>query len=364
MYSACQVCRRSLGHNTSIPHMTIGRRLVYDTVRGRLWIVCLKCQEWSLTPLEERWEAIEECERLFSAATVHVSNRTTASTIGLAQCGDVELLRIGDAPRDDIANARYGPRLLRRQARRRRLAIVAGAAAGAVAGMFILFGASTGSAPATAYLVTVGLYVAYSLGSAAHRFRLVRFHRADGSAVWLTAGDLKTVEVPPQRTHHELNGTDLALWNGKADERFYHESVLTPLAAVLPALNASGGSPQTIAAAVKLVDAAEAAVRREAPSATSLRDRKGRAPWQRLLQGTKGSEPYLYSRPLVERLALEMAVAEELERSALEEDVAKVNSRVAEQSEVAGIADDMFLPQGVLDWIARFKARSGAAKAQ
>lgn len=362
MYEECQVCRRSLGHNTSIAHMPVGRRLAYDAVRGRLWIVCTKCEEWSLTPLEERWEAIEECEQLFNTAAVHVASRAPSSTIGMAQAGDVELLRIGDAPRDDIANARYGPRLLRRRARRTRVATIVGIAAGAEVGALVLVGASTGSMQATAYLAAAGLYVAYWIGSAADRFRLTRCRRPDGSTVWLTAADLQTVQVPPQRTQREWNGTDLALWNGKVDERFYHDAVLTPLGAVLPALNASGGSRLTIASAVKLVDDAEAAVMRDAANATSLRDRKGRAAWQRLLQGTKGSEAFLYCRPLVERLALEIAVAEELERSALAQHVASVNARVPGESEVADIADNMFLPQGIVDWIARYKTRSGVAK--
>lgn len=344
--------------------MPIGRRLAYDARRGRLWIVCTRCQEWSLTPLEERWEAIEECERLFSSATVHVASRVPSSTICLAQCGDVELLRIGDAPRDEIANARYGPRLLRRQALRRKLATIGGIAAGAVVGELILFGTSTGSMQATVYLAGAGLFYACWIGWFARDFRLVRFHRVGDSTVWLTARDLLSVMVPPHGKHHELNGTDLSLWNGKSDERFRHDSALVPLAAVVPALNASGGSPLTIAAAVKLVDDAEAAVRHEAPNPTSLRDRKGRAAWQRLLQGTKGSEAYLYQRPLVERLALEMAVAEELERAALEQEAAKVNIRVADESEVAAIADNMFLPQGVLDWIARYEARSVTPKSR
>lgn len=71
--------------------------------------------------MEERWEALEECERLFGTAEVRVSSRAPSATIALAKCGDVEMLRLGDAPRDEIANARYGPRLLRRQARRQRL---------------------------------------------------------------------------------------------------------------------------------------------------------------------------------------------------------------------------------------------------
>ncbi|MDQ2666191.1 MAG: hypothetical protein M3Z05_09295 [Gemmatimonadota bacterium] len=353
----------TFGRNTAVRHMPVGQRLAYDAVRGRLWIVCRKCQEWSLTPIEERWEAIEECERLFAAADVHVASRAPTTTIGLAQAGDVALLRFGDAPRDEIANARYGPRLLRRQAQRRRLAAVAGVAAGVVAGTFILVGMATGSIPATAYLAAMGVFIAYSMGTAAHRFRLARFHRKDGTAIWLTAGELQSAHVPPHGKHRGQNGTDFAVWNGRADERFYHDDVLAPLAAILPSLNANGGSPLLVASAVRLVDETEAAVQRESPNATSLRDRQGRMAWQRLLQGRKGAEAFLYNRPLVERLALEIAVAEELERRLLAGDAASVVARAEFEGEVAGIADNMFLPQAMLEWIARYKGRLSTSPA-
>ena len=342
--------------------MPVGRRLAYDSERGRLWVVCGKCHEWSLIPLEERWEALEECERLFQSSDVRVAGRAPSATVALAKVGDVELLRLGDAPRDEIANARYGPRLLRREAHRRRVMTVAGIAAGGVAGSFILAGVSTGSGEATVFLAGMGLAYAVHIGDVTRRFRLTRFHRDDGSAVWLTASLLQTAVVPErQRRGHQL-GTDLVLWNGRREERFYHDGALAPLAAILPALNAEGGSPSTIASAVKMVDGAEEAVRREARSATELHDRAGRAAWQRLLQGGKGAEPVLWMRPTVDRLALEMAVAEEVERRALAEDASSAGERAARESEVAAIADDMFLPRFVLDWLDRYKGRTRSTR--
>ena len=58
-------CHRPLGANQVIEHFPVGRRLAFDAERGRLWVVCRKCERWNLTPLEERWEAVETCERLF-----------------------------------------------------------------------------------------------------------------------------------------------------------------------------------------------------------------------------------------------------------------------------------------------------------
>ena len=63
MYSTCIFCQQSLGRNEAIERFPVGRRLAFDEAKGRLWVVCRKCERWNLTPLEERWEAIEECER-------------------------------------------------------------------------------------------------------------------------------------------------------------------------------------------------------------------------------------------------------------------------------------------------------------
>src|SRR5688572_21345683 len=64
VYHTCLRCDRSLGANTELPHLRVGRKIAFDTRRGRLWVICSRCGQWNLTPLEERWEALEECERL------------------------------------------------------------------------------------------------------------------------------------------------------------------------------------------------------------------------------------------------------------------------------------------------------------
>ena len=83
MYSTCLFCHASLGGNAEIESFPIGRRLAFDEGKGRLWAVCLKCQRWNLSPLEERWEAIEQCERAFRATFVRVST----DNVGLERQG-------------------------------------------------------------------------------------------------------------------------------------------------------------------------------------------------------------------------------------------------------------------------------------
>jgi len=111
MYSACLFCHTDLGTNESLDSMPIGRRIAFDALKGRLWIVCTHCGRWNLTPFEERWEAVEECERLFRDTRLRVAT----DNIGLAQPRwGFELVRIGAALRPEIAAWRYGTKLLHR----------------------------------------------------------------------------------------------------------------------------------------------------------------------------------------------------------------------------------------------------------
>ena len=108
MYRSCLHCNRSLGANTEIAHLRVGRRLAFDTQRGRLWVICTHCGQWNLSPLEERWEALEECEDLARKAEAH-SSGTTAALVQTAS--GLELLRVGGMNDADIANWRYGRRI-------------------------------------------------------------------------------------------------------------------------------------------------------------------------------------------------------------------------------------------------------------
>jgi hypothetical protein len=63
MYATCLFCDARFRANDEVEAMPLGRRLAFDAAKGRLWVVCARCQQWNLAPLDERWEAIEESER-------------------------------------------------------------------------------------------------------------------------------------------------------------------------------------------------------------------------------------------------------------------------------------------------------------
>jgi hypothetical protein len=111
MYSTCLFCKAKLGANQAIENFPVGKRLAFDAERGRLWVVCSRCRRWNLTPLEERWEAVEECERRFAG----VRARFSTDQIGLARLPEgMDLVRVGRPRRPEFAAWRYGERFTRR----------------------------------------------------------------------------------------------------------------------------------------------------------------------------------------------------------------------------------------------------------
>jgi hypothetical protein len=93
VYSTCLFCNNALGANEVVEAFPVGRRLAFDQARGRLWVVCRKCEKWNLSPLEERWEAIETCERFFH----DTRKRVSTDNVGLARLDEgLELVRIGE----------------------------------------------------------------------------------------------------------------------------------------------------------------------------------------------------------------------------------------------------------------------------
>jgi len=82
--------------------------LAYDPQIGRLWEVCSGCGRWNLTPLEDRWETLEACERAVHDRGVE---RLRTPHLSLLDVKDGELIRVGDPARGEFVDWRYGPRL-------------------------------------------------------------------------------------------------------------------------------------------------------------------------------------------------------------------------------------------------------------
>jgi hypothetical protein len=79
-------------------------RPAFDPWLGRLWRICPSCRRWNVVPLEDRWEVLEQLERAARAGRSRL--RTAHLDLVAAPAG--ELVRVGRAPRPELAGWRYG----------------------------------------------------------------------------------------------------------------------------------------------------------------------------------------------------------------------------------------------------------------
>ena len=129
MYKRCIVCATPFEPNEELEHLPNGKRLAFDPGRGRLWVVCRTCRRWSLTPIEDRWEALEEIEKL-ATDKAHLLSQT--ENIALLRHGPLEIVRVGRAQLSEEAWWRYGRELASRRQNWQKLGFAGTLGAGAV----------------------------------------------------------------------------------------------------------------------------------------------------------------------------------------------------------------------------------------
>jgi hypothetical protein len=348
MYRTCLFCSSDLGHNEAVEHFPIGRRLAFDAAKGRLWVVCRKCERWNLTPLEERWEAIEECERAFRGTRLRVST----DQIGLARLREgLELVRIGDPQRPEMAAWRYGDQFGRRRRRHYLIAggvLVAGATVVVAGPMLGIIGA--GAISPLTNLVSTGtnLYRARKKvvvpGPDGRRFQ-TRLADVDRVKMELLDGELALhVPVVPAKPTHWRWGPNRETVTLTGDD------AVRAASALLPQLNSGGGSAEQVQRAVGIIEQAGTPAELFLRAERDLR-RASPSGW-----GDPRRRTALKRVPVATRLALEMATHEESERRALEGELYLLEEAWQQAEEVAAIADDMFLPASVDADLARLRA--------
>lgn len=327
MYATCLFCNRPLGANQVLESFPVGRRLAFDGRKGRLWVVCRRCERWNLSPFEERWEAVEQCERLFRDARKRVSS----DNIGLAKLDEgLELVRIGDPLRPEFAAWRYGDQF----GRRRRKAMVTGTAVAGVAAAVVIGGATTG-------LATGGGYWVYQLVQGlvdAYRKRRVvaRVPTEEGARLVVRGSHLYRTSL--QRDPDSETGWSLQVRHAEGTAVLKHHHATHATALLMPPVNRAGGSRRQVQDAVRRIEAAGDPLRYVQSAAGELR--YSRSARQRV--------PVSLARmPLANRLAIEMAVNEENERIALEGELALLELAWKEAEEIAAIADSLAIPREV-----------------
>ena len=353
MYSTCLFCHGHLGTNEAIERFTVGARLAFDPKKGRLWVVCGKCARWNLTPIEERWEAIEDCERRFRDTHVRVST----AQVGMARLREgLELVRIGEPLRPEFAAWRYGQQLRHRRKRRLALAGGVGMAAAAVALPVAMPVIAAGAAASVlGGMAAAGVFTSFLKGVSgffAPPWALMYANMKDDllSERVLThvpAGRrVLTIRIKHLRDAElESRGTGevpaLRVVHDSGDHAFEGIHALRATGLLLAHANWRGASAREVDAAVMRIDRAGDAVGLLSSTAEIAQRLRGR----RLMAG--GRELDTLNVSYVERLALEMAVHEETEHQALDGELRALETAWREAEEIAAIADSMFLPDAV-----------------
>jgi len=343
MYSTCLFCNSGLGTNETIEHFPVGRRLAFDARRGRLWVVCEQCSRWNLSPLDERWEAIEQCERSFRGTFVRVST----DNVGLARLSEgLELIRIGAPLRPEFAAWRYGRQFGRRR-RKTHVVTGVGVAAAAVAGITIgpaiapALGLGAISIVVIPGLTTV-MGVIPIVGVLAARdylqhdrvvARLVQGKRV----VTVRAKHIGDVELS---VHGHDGPATLTVPHDTGWTEFKGTAAVQATGVLIAGANRFGADSARVEDAVRQIETAGDASRflSEASSRNSWRGGKVMS----LLNRYRGLGAMNLSS--VERLALEMAVHEESERRAMEGELAVLEAAWRDAEHIAQICDDDLTP--------------------
>lgn len=329
MFVNCIFCHADLGRNEAIEHFPVGRRLAFDAAKGRLWVVCKSCSRWNLTPLDERWEAIEECERFFRDSRLRVST----DNIGLARLREgTELVRVGEPQRPEMAAWRYGEQFARR---RRNYHLVFGAGVIAFAGFqWGAIGLGGG--------FWAGRWGWQLLKGGYERLTAVRVPGRNGVGhVVVTSSIAKKSRLFVDQTSDTI---ELNIKSRRTVHQYTGADALAHASKLFPKVNVRGARRTEVDNAL---DVMERAARRGEPNLAGSLLRTYRTAFSRDA-GLGTASPEL-------SLALEMSLHEDAERAALEGELTDLEDRWREAEEIASISDNLFLPASVEAALARFR---------
>lgn len=347
MYSTCLFCHASLGQNEVIASFPVGSRLAFDAAKGRLWVVCRRCGRWNLTPLEERWEAVEECERRFRGTVL----RSSTDNIGLTRLREgLELVRVGRPLLPELAAWRYSTIFSRR--RRNTMITVAG-------GIAIVGVATVGTIVTGVGTTAVSMLFNAVNGLRQHRARTRVSRRVvndSGLSLAVTDDQINKALILPGPSADAWTLSFKYVRGEAFPETMVRTATLTgdhalrALGLFLPRINAAGGHARDVTDAVALVE--------RAGSANEVVGRAARIV-QINRQVPDRSKYSIGTLPRAQRLALEMAAHGETERRAMDGELAELEQAWRDAEEIAAIADNMFLPSSVS---AFFKARASKTR--
>jgi hypothetical protein len=342
LFTRCLVCGTPFPANESLEYFPRGERVAFDPEKGRLWAVCRSCKRWSLAPIQDRWEALEELEKLVTdrARLLHQTDN-----VALLRAGPLEIVRVGRANLSEEAWWRYGRELRQRRESYKRLTFVGTVAVGAAA----WGGLATGG------LGWLGAWLLWEHApdKVTQAVRWMRF----GGAAWrgkrrcercgyrftaMAYRDRNRLIILPSETHPGTLGLTQRCprcgGRGDADEgglNLAGAEAERTLRRVLAYHHFAGASERRVESATRLIQEAGSA-----SHATKLLVRDGK-PLGRLRR--------------TGAIALEIAANEHAEQRMLELELADLEARWREEEELAAIIDGELTPLPLLETL-RLKA--------
>jgi hypothetical protein len=360
MYHHCLFCQTDLGANDSVERFPVGRRLAFDAAKGRLWVVCPRCARWNLTPLEERWEAIEQCERLYRGTRL----RASTDNVGLARLRDgLELVRIGSPLRPEFAAWRYSARFGRRRRDAQLIAgagaaltVAAGVAAAPIVGPVLAMGAlSIVALPGiTTALAVIPIVGTLALRDYLQHDRVIGRVVSPGKRVLTVRA--KHLDYAQLRVRHDGHEPALTLPHDGGWTDIDGTAALRVLGQLMAGTNRLGATASQVRDAVRDVDDAGDAESYLVRTSTKGGWRSTRI--MSLLNEYRGLGALRLSAS--ERLALEMALNEESEYRALQGELTQLEQAWRDAEQIAAIADNLLLPESVDDFFGRPRPEGGS----
>lgn len=289
--------------------------------------MCPICYRWNLVPIEERWEAVESCERLFGAS----QQRVSTGQIGLAyHRSGLSLVRIGSPDsEDELAYWRFGQMV---RSRARRSMFIGGV--GAILATAGAFGTLAGVA------ALGGLSGVVNLGFMFGMTRPVTRVRVSEKKTRL----LRRAHIGALRVVHRAPGEfDTWVRDGSGDIAVTDDQLAHVLLRSLPHLNRDG-SPEELRMAREALHAAPSPDHfvRSVLSDPNWMRRALKKP--RAASGKTAG--YVVQMPRHLRLAVEMALNTERESAAMRGELRVLEIAWREAEELARISDNLLPPQG------------------
>lgn len=330
MWNHCIVCSSDLGANQDLEEFQIGNRLAFDGQRGRLWVVCPRCERWNLVPLEQRWEAVEALERAYRTTPA----RYSTAEIGLAQLGGgLQIVRIGDPIPGEFAAWRWGSRFGRRK-RRLDSSVKKGKLIKLESGT--AWAAGIALAPLVPFLAPIALFggVGYLISLLDARWPVEAAYPMGLGRHELRAGGITPSDIAPGWSVHVQRPERVVVAGGGQGfvlrwKEFSGEDAVRLARRALPLLNKRTPQFVTVSDAVNQI-ATGGGVDRYLVHAAGLKPR-----WVPFRH---------YPKPIL--LAMEMALFEVEERRAMEGELERLAEAWREAEEIAAISDDLLPPKG------------------